>query len=171
MTSPQKPDLTQLNIRDLLKLEAAIVGELRLRELVRTSNKPLGDIAEQVVLQARGGVLEANSTKSHDITDRDGRKIQVKARSIRPGRKIGRFSPFRSFGFDSAVFLIFDAESFDLVDAREAGPDEIVSITKLSAHTNGRQPNLNQVSRIEKSVFSEMKAAYEALNHTPRAIL
>lgn len=171
MSNPQKPDLTQLNIRDLLVLEAAIVGELRSRELVRTSNKPLGDIAEQVVLQARGGSLEANSTKSHDITDRDGCKIQVKARSIRPGRKIGRFSPFRSFGFDSAVFLIFDAESFDLVDAREAGPDEIVGITKLSAHTNGRQPNLNQVGRIGVSVLSEMKAAYEALIHTHRATL
>lgn len=171
MSSPQRPDLTQLNIRDLLVLEAAIVGELRSRELVRTSNKPIGDIAEQVVLQARGGFLEANSTKSHDVTDRDGRRVQVKARSIRPGRKIGRFSPFRSFGFDSAVFLVFDAESFDLVDAREAGPDEIVSITKLSPHTNGRQPNLNQVSRIGKSVFPEMKAAYEALNRASRDTL
>lgn len=171
MSSPQAPDLTQLKIRELLVLEAAIVGELRARELVRTNNKPLGDIAEQVVLHARGGFLEANSNKSHDVTDRVGHKIQVKARSIRPGRKIGRFSPFRSFGFDSAVFLVFDAESFDLVGAREAGPDEIVGITKLSAHTNGRQPNLYQVSRIGESVLPEMKAAYEALNQSPRATL
>lgn len=168
MGNEQISDLTQLSIRELLALEAAIVSELRARELVRTNNKPLGDIAEQVVLHTRGGSLEPNSTKSHDVTDRDGHKIQVKARSIRPGRKIGRFSPFRSFNFDSAVFLIFDAETFDLVDAREAGPEEIMGITKLSTHTNGRQPNLSQVSRIGESVFSEMKTAYEALNQIPQ---
>lgn len=169
MGSPQISDLTQLSVRELLVLESAIVGELRARELARTNNKPLGDIAEQVVLHARGGSLEPNSTKSHDVTDRDGKKIQVKARSIRRGRKSGRFSPFRSFNFDSAVFLIFDAETFDLVNAREASPEEIMGIAKLSTHTNGRQPNLNQVSRIGESVFSEMKIAYEALNLDPRA--
>ena len=56
------PDLTNLRVRELLQLEASIVSELRGRGLVRTNNKPLGDIAEQVVLAARGGVLEPNST-------------------------------------------------------------------------------------------------------------
>ncbi len=117
MGNPKISDLTQFIVRELLVLESAIVGGLQTRELVRTNNKPLGDVAEQVVFHARRGSLEPNSTKSHDVTDRDGRKIQMKARSIRPGRKIGRFSPLRSFNFDSAVVLIFDAETFDLVDA------------------------------------------------------
>ncbi len=44
-----------------------------------------------------------------------------------------------------------------------------MSIAKLSTHTNGRQPNLSQVSRIGESVSSEMKNAYEALNIVSRA--
>lgn len=62
------PDLTGFSVRHLLRLESGIVSELRRRDLVRTNNKPLGDIAEQVVFVARGGVLEPNSTKSHDVT-------------------------------------------------------------------------------------------------------
>ena len=44
-------DLSGLRVRDLLRLEAGVVAELRDRGLVRTNNKPLGDIAEQVVLR------------------------------------------------------------------------------------------------------------------------
>ena len=90
-------DLRGLGVKDLLQLEASIVSELRNRGLVRTNNKPLGDIAEQVVLRARGGALAPNSTKSHDISDPRGRRLQVKAMGKRSGGRSGRFSPFRSF--------------------------------------------------------------------------
>lgn len=86
---------------------------------MRTSNKPLGDTAEQIVLAARGGVLEPNSTKSHDATSLDGRRIQVKAMGARKVGRAGTFSPFRSFGFDTAVFLVFAGETFEIVLARE----------------------------------------------------
>ena len=43
------PDLARLTVKELLLLEASIVTELRRREL-RTSNKPIGDIAEHIVL-------------------------------------------------------------------------------------------------------------------------
>lgn len=33
------------------------------------NNKPLGGLAEQVAPAALGGVLEPNSTTSHDVTD------------------------------------------------------------------------------------------------------
>ena len=39
------PDLKTLRVSELLHLEASIVSELRGRGLVRTNNKPLGDIA------------------------------------------------------------------------------------------------------------------------------
>ncbi|MDN6428006.1 DUF6998 domain-containing protein [Acidipropionibacterium jensenii] len=91
-------DLAVLGVQDLLQLDAAIITELRRRNLVRPNNKPLGDIAEAVVHAARGGTLENNSTKSHDITAPGGQRIQVKARTMQPKERTVRFSVFRSTG-------------------------------------------------------------------------
>jgi len=158
------PDIRALGVKDLLQLEAGIVSELRNRGLVRTNNKPLGDIAEQVVLQARGGTLAPNSTKSHDITDPRGRRLQVKAMGKRSAGRSGRFSPFRTFDFDAAIFLVFGAEEFDLVLAREVTADEIETVARYSRHTNGRQPTLRQVEGLGTDVTGEMRSGYDALD-------
>lgn len=158
------PDIRGLSVKELLQLEAGIVSEFRGRGLVRTNNKPLGDIAEQVVLAARGGVLEPNSTKSHDVTDPNGRKIQVKAMSGRVAGRAGKFSPFRSFEFDTAVFLVFAAETFELTLAREVPANAVEAVARYSPHTNGRQPTLRQVENLGVDVTAEMLGAYEALD-------
>ena len=162
-------DLSALRVKDLLQLEAAIVSELRGRGLVRTNNKPLGDIAEQIVLAARGGVLEPNSTKSHDVTSLDGRRIQVKAMGARKVGRAGTFSPFRSFGFDTAVFLVFAAETFEIVLAREVPAADIEAATRCIPHINGRQPTLRQIESLGDDVTEEMRAAYAALDAVARA--
>ena len=158
------PDVSRLHVRELLQVEASVVEELRQRGLVRTNNKPLGDIAEQVVLAARGGVLEPNSTKSHDVTDPSGRRIQVKAMGGRTAGKAGKFSPFRSFDFDTAVFLVFEFQTFDLAFAREVSASDVEAVSQYSAHTNGRQPTLRQIENAGIDVTDEMRAAYEALD-------
>lgn len=161
---PVTPDLSRVHVRELLQLEDMIIAELRDRGLVRTNNKPLGDIAEQVVRLARGGTLAPNSTRSHDIIDHDGHRIQVKAMGGQhPGRS-GVFSPFRSFDFDSAVFLVFEAGTFDILLAREAGPAEVRSTARYSPHTNGRLATLHQVKGMGVDVTDEMRAAYGALD-------
>lgn len=162
-------DLSALRVKDLLQLEAAIVSELRGRGLVRTNNKPLGDIAEQIVLAARGGVLEPNSTKSHDVTSLDGRSIQVKAMGARKVGRAGTFSPFRSFGFDAAVFLVFAAETFEIVVAREVPDADIEAATRCIPHINGRQPTLRQIEPLGDDVTEGMRAAYAALDAVARA--
>lgn len=158
------PDLKTLRVRELLQLKASIVSELRGRGLVRTNNKPLGDIAEQVVLAARGGVLEPNSTKSHDVTDQSGRRVQVKAMGGRVVGRSGKFSPFRSFDFDTAVFLIFAAETFELVLAREVDADSVEAVAPYSRHTNGRQATLRQVESLGLDVTTEMREAFATLD-------
>lgn len=161
MTSSDRPDL---RVRDLLQLETRVVAELRSRGLVRTSNKPLADIAERVVLVARGGVLEPNSTKSHDVTDPNGRRIQVKAMGRRAAGRSAKFGSFRSFEFDTAVFLVFDPDSFDLTLAREVREDEIEAVARYSPRTNARQPTLRQIERLGIDVTDEMRAAYDTLD-------
>lgn len=157
-------DLAVLGVQDLLKLDAEIIAELRRRNLVRTNNKPLGDIAEAVVHAARGGTLENNSTKSHDITTPDGQRIQVKAVSVRSSGTASKFSVFRSTDFTTAVFLVFDI-NFGLLEAREIDASDIEKL-RLISHTNGRQPTLRWVRTYGTDVAAEMKAAWMGLNET-----
>ncbi|RLP76588.1 hypothetical protein D9V32_05860 [Mycetocola tolaasinivorans] len=153
------PDISGLSVRDLLRLEARILFELRSRDLVRTNNKPIGDIAEQVVFLARGGVLEPNSTKSHDITTEAGQRIQVKAMASRAAGDSARFSPFRSTDFHTAVFLVFN-EDFEIVEAVEVEAKQIEDNIRLIPHTNGRQPSLRQMRTMGWDVTAEMQTAY-----------
>ncbi|MDR6166188.1 hypothetical protein QE367_000392 [Microbacterium paludicola] len=156
------PDLTRLTVKELLLLEASIVTELRRRELVRTSNKPIGDIAEHIVWLARGGVLEPTSTKSHDITTAAEQRIQVKAMGVRSVAG-GKFSPFRSDDYHTAVFLVMNA-SFDVVEAWEVQAAHITENVTLSAHVRGRQPTLGQVRQYGTDVTAEMQEAYARIN-------
>ena len=175
VTEPSGHSLSGLTVPALLGLEASIVEEWRRRGLVRSNNKPLGDIAEQVVLAARGGVLEPNSTKSHDITTPAGLRIQVKAMGARTVTS-GTFSPFRSFDFDTAVFLVFAAGAFDLALAREVTSAEVEAVSAYSKHTNGKQPTLAQVRGVGVDVTAEMQvergAGHLALaRHPPGPVL
>lgn len=156
-------DLSSFSVKGLLQLEAGVVTELRRRGLVRTNNKPLGDIAEQIVLAARGGILEPNSARSHDITDSEGRRIQVKAMGGRSVGRSGQFSSFRSFDFDTAVFLMFEANTFDLALAREVAASDIKTVAPYSAHTNGRAVTVRKIENLGLDVSHEMRNAYEAL--------
>lgn len=166
---------TGLNVQAFLGLESEIVAELRRRGLVRTHNKPLGDIAEQIVWRARGGTLSPNSAKSHDVTTPDGQRIQVKAMGVRAAGNGAKFSPFRSFDFHTAVFLVFAAPSFELALAREVPAADIRALARYSEHTNGSQPTLSKIRAAGVDVTDEMRAAYAVLNvelvegRTPRA--
>jgi len=159
------PDVTLLPVKHLLRLEASIVTELRRRDLVRTNNKPLGDIAEYVVWLARGGVLEPNSTKSHDITTAAGQRIQVKAMANRAAGAGAKFSPFRSAGYHTAAFLVFDA-AFEIVEAYEVEAEQIEQHVRFVPHVAGRQPSLAQVRTLGTDVTAEMQTAYARIDGT-----
>lgn len=156
------PDLSGMTARELMQTEAAINTELRARGLVRTSNKPLGDVAESIVHRARGGQLEPNSTRSHDITAPDGTTIQVKAMGLRTAGNNAKFSPFRSLSFTTAVFLLFDA-SYDLTEAWEV-PAALIAETPHVAHINGRMASLRWVRDHGADVTAEMASAWDAIN-------
>jgi len=157
------PDVTRLSVKNLLLLEASVVKELRRRELVRTNNKPLGDIAEYIVWMARGGVLEPNSTKSHDITTASGQRIQVKAMANRAAGAGAKFSPFRSAGYNTAAFLVFDV-AFEIAEAYEVGAEQIEEHVRFVPHVAGRQPTLTQVRALGTDITAEMRAAYAGID-------
>lgn len=123
--------------RDLLRLYGRILDELRDRGIQRTRNAPLGDYAEYLAWTAFGGVLEPNSTKSHDITTESGLRIQVKARTVAAStRPSAKFSAFRSWDFHEALFMTFDATTYDIRSAVTVPSQSIRDRAIFYAHTN-----------------------------------
>lgn len=133
---------------------------------VRTNNKSLGDIAEYVVWLARGGVLELNSTRSHNITTASGHRVQVKAMANRAAGAGARFSPFRGAGYHTAVFLMFDT-AFDMVAAVEVEGDQIEMHVRFAPQVAGRQLSLTQVRTLGGDITAEMQSAYARIDSTP----
>jgi len=130
--------LAHASTPELLSQYAQILAELRMRGVVRTSNAPLGDYAEYMATAAYGGTLATNSAKSYDLIASDGRRIQVKARTLSATTSPGEeFSAFRSFEFDTATLLALDARTYAVKWAAEMAPDEVREASRWSAHVRG----------------------------------
>ncbi len=166
MVSSATPfDPTDLTVRELLATSVGVLDELLRRSVIRTRNSPLGDLAESVALRAYGGSLAPNSEKSYDLETDDRRRLQVKARSLRAGDSRSQgFSAFRSWDFDSAVFLVFDAATFDLLWARELTRTEAETLGRRVEHTNSFTITVRQVSSAGVDVTNLMTAAYEGID-------
>jgi hypothetical protein len=107
--------------RTLLRLYAVTLTELLRRGVIRTRNAPAGDLAEELVARAYGGRLAPPSEKSWDVVAADGRRLQVKCRTVRGTGQSGQLglSPFRSFDFEAAVVVLLDESTYDVVRAVE----------------------------------------------------
>ncbi|MDZ7674557.1 MAG: hypothetical protein U5K30_05765 [Acidimicrobiales bacterium] len=105
----------QASVRELLVGYAETLAELRRRGVTRTNNAPLGDYAEWLLATALDAeIAESTSAKSWDLALPDGRLVQVKARLVADPPTAGQLqtSPFRSWEFDLAALLLFDAATY-----------------------------------------------------------
>jgi hypothetical protein len=155
----------ELTIRQLLASYVAVLDELLRRGVVRTRNSPLGDLAETIALRVYGGTLAPNSEKSYDLTTPNGRRIQVKARLVDPAdRRSQNFSAFRSFDFDDALFLLFDATSYDLIWARELTSEMTQAIGRRVKHTNSSAIVVRNVAVAGLDVTATVRSAYDSID-------
>lgn len=154
-----------LSVRELLASYVAILDELKRRGLVRTRNSPLGDLAETLAVRAYGGTLAPNSEKNYDLISSDGRKIQVKARTVQADdKRTQNFSAVRSWKFDAALFLLFDAETYNLVWARELGSEETRLIGRRVEHTNSSSVLVRDVAHAGADVTDLVRATYDCID-------
>lgn len=166
MNTPGLPfDPSALSVRQLLATSVAVIEELLHRGLVRTRNSPLGDLAESIALRAYGGVLAPNSEKSYDLLADDGRRVQVKARLVDPtDRRSQQFSAFRSWSFEAALFVLFDARTYDVLWARELSSADVQSLGRRVEHTNSSVVLVRQVSSAGQDVKKAIVGAFDALD-------
>ena len=140
MLSEHVPDLSTFSESDLFSLYRAILSELKSRGVIRTENAPVGDYAEYLVATALGGQLAPNSEKSWDVLGNDGEKLQVKARVVSEPAEPGQLqlSPFRSFGFDSAVIVLLSAADYAVSRASKVPRHVVESSAIYREHVNGK---------------------------------
>lgn len=138
---------SDLTTHELLRQYAGTLRELRDRGIIRTLNAPAGDLAETLAARAYSGDLAQNSEKSWDVTAGDGRRLQVKSRAIAASAltKPVQFSTFRSWDFDDAIFVVFAAETYQILAAYEVPAGAVQGRASASAWVGGQRLALSLV--------------------------
>jgi hypothetical protein len=92
-----------LTIPELLQRYYEILDELRSRDIVRTSNSPIGDYAEWLVAKQLGLSLVANSNSGYDAIDSSGVKYQIKGRRVTVRNRSRQLSAIRSWKIMTSI--------------------------------------------------------------------
>ena len=101
--------LRALDDIDVLRIPYLAVAEARRRGLVTTWDLPSGGYAEALAHAVFGGTAWGAAGKGHDLTDRDGRRVEVKA--VAAGH---RTSPAHPANFDYLCLVRLDPEDLQV---------------------------------------------------------
>ena len=124
---------------ELLAMHAAIMEELRGRNVLRSANSPTGDLAEYLFCAAFGWQQAANSVKGFDATDGDGIRYQIKGRRIHQRNKSRQLSAIRDLnGFDILAVVLFD-DNYNIVRAALIPAAAVTEGSVYIAHTNSHK--------------------------------
>jgi hypothetical protein len=154
-------DLSTMKPSDLLGLYSQILTELNDRSVIWSRNAPAGDYAELLVAEAFNGTIAKSSKKSWDVRIGD-RMVQVKCRvKDASSMKSQSYSPFRSFAFDSCIFVVLDSVTYEVVRGTEVVRDDVEKFARLSVWVAGSRVTVKQVDRIEGAadVTTQLRAA------------
>lgn len=127
-----------LNVKELLQLQASITNELITRKVVRTQNNPLGDYTEWLVANALNLSLEANSKAGYDGINTDGIRVQIKGRRITPkngSRQLSAIRKYEENDFDELAAVIFD-QNFNIIEALLIPHEVVGEYASYRKHVN-----------------------------------
>lgn len=133
-------ELANRSVASLLAGYAAALAELKRRGVVRTDNAPAGDCAERLVAKSLGGTIaESTSEKSWDIDAPIYGLLQVKCRLVSAPLKAGQLqtSPFRSWGFNRAAFVMLSGQDYSVVRASLVPLDAVRAVGQPRDHVGG----------------------------------
>jgi hypothetical protein len=134
-------DLESLTNRELLEVWTGSLDELRRRNVVRTYNNPIGDIAEAIVARHYGGTRGTFAQAAWDVAVGD-ELLQVKAcRRSTPTTTLG-FSPVRHReGYTALVLIVFTA-GMQIEQAWRIPVAVVNEFAKFNSHVNGSKISL-----------------------------
>lgn len=121
-----------------MRAYAAILDELRVRGICRTSNNPVADYSEWLVASRLGLDLCKSSSKGFDATGPEGVKYQIKARRVTASNASVQLGAIRGLDcrqFDYMVAVLFESD-FSIRYALKIPHEVVVEQSKFRAHTN-----------------------------------
>jgi len=130
-------DASSRSTRELLADWAAIMRALHAREVVRTQNNPIGDIAEAIVAAHYGGTRGSFSQAGWDVCTPEGELLQVKALRQTGARSRRNLSPIRDADYDAVIVVIFD-EDFRVSEGLRIERETVEEIFPHRDYVNGR---------------------------------
>lgn len=129
--------LAGLTNDELAKAWASCMRVLQNRNLIRTSNTPVGDYAERVACARLGLQRMGFAEKSVDATDAKGVRYQIKGRRLtrkNRSRQLGAIRDIKDKPFDVLLAVFFD-ENLDLLEVWSI-PHEVVAEAPFVERTN-----------------------------------
>src|SRR5262245_29692222 len=101
-------NLRETSTSDLLRFYCHILDELRRRGVVRSTNNPVADYTELLVVEALGLDRQSCEVPGHDAVDLQGKRYQIKGRRLtqqNPSTQLSalRDLPERPFDYLAAV--------------------------------------------------------------------
>lgn len=131
-------ELSRMSVSGLLRLNSAVAEELRGRNVLRSSNNPVGDYSEWLFAKAFGWRLEPNSKASYDAVCAAGLRYQIKGRKWRTpasSHQLGAIRRLSDRSFDHLAVLLLDRDY--RVDRAALIPFETVEArSRYSSHVN-----------------------------------
>ena len=131
-------DLRTNSAEALLRLHYHVLDELKARGIIRNASAPIGEYAEVLFCEAFAwDRVERNSNPGFDATDKDGKRIQIKARRIiGPGsRQLGSMRNLEQRPFDKLAAILF-AKNLDIVRAAIIPLEVVRSQSVYDRYTN-----------------------------------
>lgn len=119
-------------------MHAAVSEELRRRGVIRSSNNPVGDLAEHLFCRAFGWKQAPNSMRDADATDDADVRYQIKGRRLTPhnnSRRLGALRELPAQGFDVLAAVLFQ-EDHRILRAALIPYARVVDLAKRVERTN-----------------------------------
>lgn len=132
-------NLKSMNELDLLRLYTELIEELCNREMTRSSNNPVADYAEKIVVECLGLRRAGKEEKGYDARDKRGKKYQIKGRRITRHNKSRQLSVIRNLDeklFDFLIAVVFD-EFFNILEMWKVPYQFVKQNTKWLEHQHG----------------------------------
>jgi hypothetical protein len=130
---------------------------LRERDVIRTNNNPVGDIAEAIVADHYKGERGSFSQAGWDVKTKSGERIQVKALRKTSDNNRSNLSPIRDAEYDSVVVVLFN-EDFQVTEGLRLARPLVEELFDHKDYVNGRviriTKKLRADPRVERVDFS-----------------
>ena len=138
-TQTHKSLIQEMTVGELLTSHVQIEDALRVREVLRSANKPSGDFAEHLFCTAFNWTRASNSQRGYDARGEDGSRYQIKGRRLdrhsTPSPQLSAIRNLADKPFDILAAVLF-SHYYGVLRAALISWSVVKRKARYQAHTN-----------------------------------